>query len=375
MHRGCPRNQWIAIKVFDDYGQSDDEWIHAGFQWCLAPKDLNGENPDPTKAPDIVNNSWGDPDGMDEAFRQDIDALRQAGIFCTFAAGNHGPDTGTAASPGSLSNAFAVGATTAYDSIAYFSSRGPSPWGQLKPEVVAPGAYSIRSSVAGGGYESDWMGTSMAAPHVAGLAALLWQADRQSATPSLTIAATEQVITSTALDLGTPGPDNTYGYGRTDAHQAVADVLLDGSSKVAQPRRVVSGQALTYTVRLVNRGSITVTGAALVDALPAEVTYITGTLSGEGVMCYEQDSHRVLWQGSLPPHPAAVTITCRVLANDDLPANTTVVNTATLSVGGETVASLSAQVLVNPGHYVRRYLFICRRYSQPQPTIPHPAAR
>ncbi|HUV95751.1 MAG TPA: S8 family serine peptidase, partial [Anaerolineae bacterium] len=168
----APGAQWIAVKVFDDDGYADDEWIHDGFQWCLAPADLNGQNPNPNKAPDILNNSWGDPAGADEEFRQDLDAMWAAGIFVTFAAGNSGPNQGTIYSPGSYSGAFAVGATDGYDVIASFSSRGPSPWGQIKPEVVAPGAYSIRSSVAGGGYESNWSGTSMAAPHVAGLAAL-----------------------------------------------------------------------------------------------------------------------------------------------------------------------------------------------------------
>ncbi|TEU13244.1 MAG: peptidase S8, partial [Anaerolineales bacterium] len=172
----APGAQWIAVKVFDDSYEpvATDEWIHDGFQWCLAPTDLSGQNPDPGKAPDILNNSWGDEDGEDEEFRQDLDALRAAGILVIFAAGNQGDEGGTVNSPGSYPNAFAVGATDVNDVIASFSSRGPSPWGQIKPEVVAPGV-QIRSSVAGGGYEwYDWSGTSMAAPHVAGLAALIW---------------------------------------------------------------------------------------------------------------------------------------------------------------------------------------------------------
>jgi len=55
----APGAQWIAVKVFDDFGVTDDVKLHQGFQWILAPTDLDGENPDPSKAPDVVNNSWG----------------------------------------------------------------------------------------------------------------------------------------------------------------------------------------------------------------------------------------------------------------------------------------------------------------------------
>ena len=223
----APGAKWIAVKAFDDRGNATDENLHAAFQWCLAPTDLQGNNPDPRKAPDVINNSWGDDNGADETFRRDVIAMRAAGIFCTFSAGNAGPDSGTVGSPASLPEAFAVGATDARDSIASFSARGPSPWGEIKPDVSAPGV-DIRSSIAGGTYEGGWNGTSMAAPHVAGLAALLLQAARISGA-SLDITTTEHIITNTAVDLGVSGADNTYGYGRVDAYQAVGTVIRSGT--------------------------------------------------------------------------------------------------------------------------------------------------
>ena len=245
----APGARWIAAKVFDDQGRATDEWIHAGFQWVLAPTDLDGRNPDPSRAPDIVSNSWGDDNGLDQTFRQDIAALRAAGIFTVFSAGNAGPDAGTIGSPASLDIALAVGATNSQDQIASFSSRGPSPWGQIKPDLVAPGV-DIFSSVAGGGYEAGWNGTSMATPHVAGLAALLWQADRAGGglagdrlNPSLTLTATIHLITSTAVDLGEPGKDNTFGYGRIDAYQAVS-TLVQGGTFAGQVRDRISGAPL-----------------------------------------------------------------------------------------------------------------------------------
>ena len=234
----APDAQWVGVKVFDDQGYATDEWIHRGFQWCLAPTRLDGSNPNPALAPDIVSNSWGDDDHPnDVTFAPDVLALRTAGILTVFAAGNNGPDSGTVGSPASSAGVFSVGATDSQDTIASFSARGPSPWGEIKPEVSAPGV-GVRSAIAGGGYAS-WGGTSMATPHVAGLAALMWQADRlragsanvqgQSANPTLTITATEYIITSTVVDLGAPGEDNTYGYGRIDAFQAVSNILQSGT--------------------------------------------------------------------------------------------------------------------------------------------------
>ncbi len=68
-------------------------------------------------------------------------------------------------------------------------------------------------------------GTSFSAPHAAGTIALMLQADRQVlGLPTLTITATEGILRDTAIDLGEPGPDNTYGYGRIDAYAAVKAV-------------------------------------------------------------------------------------------------------------------------------------------------------
>ena len=180
----APAAQWTAVKVLDDDGVGYDTWIHAGFQWLLAPTDLSGSNPDPGQAPDVVNNSWGPglSNVADLTFLPDVQALRAAGIFPVFSAGNSGGlGDGSIATPAGYPESFAVGTTDFQDAIASFSSRGPSFWEELKPEVSAPGV-DIRSSVPGGGYEGGWSGTSMAAPHAAGLAALLL-----SANPTLTV--------------------------------------------------------------------------------------------------------------------------------------------------------------------------------------------
>ena len=236
----APGAQWIAVKAFSNQGYAYDSWIHAAFQWLLAPAG------DPALAPDVVNNSWGSSVSKDETFRPDLQALRAAGILPVFSAGNEGPDKGSIGSPGSLSEALTVGATTSDDEVAYFSSRGPSPWGEIKPEVVAPGV-GIFSALPGGGYGKK-NGTSMAAPHVTGLVALLLQAD-----PTLTITRTEWIITSTAVPLSpeTPLPNNTWGWGRVDAYRAVVAVAAAGVLSGTVRRSVDGGPIPGATVTIV----------------------------------------------------------------------------------------------------------------------------
>jgi pSer/pThr/pTyr-binding forkhead associated (FHA) protein/subtilisin family serine protease len=107
--------------------------------------------------------------------------------------------------PADARGTLTVGATEYRDdSIASYSSRGPTTDGRLKPDISAP------AGVSGATYGSGMFdGTSAAAPHVAGAAALVW-----SAFPELDRSTVANYLTTHALDLGPPGPDNGYGHGR-----------------------------------------------------------------------------------------------------------------------------------------------------------------
>ncbi len=214
----APGAKWIAVRAFNSSGSALNSWLHEAFQWILAPND------DSALAPDIVNNSWGSNNGSSTEFQPDVQALRAAGIYPIFSAGNNGPGSGTVGSPGSFDISFAVGATTIDDEIAYFSSRGPSPWGSIKPDVAAPGK-DVVSTLPGGTYGSN-NGTSMAAPHASGLAALLLQA---SPTLSNDLDGISTVMKTTAVPLGTPIPNNDFGWGRIDAYNAVMSVASVGA--------------------------------------------------------------------------------------------------------------------------------------------------
>jgi uncharacterized repeat protein (TIGR01451 family) len=213
----APGAQWIAARIFDSTGWAYDSWIHAGFQWILAP------GGDTAQAPDVLNNSWGSNDGSNVEFQPDVQLLNAAGIATFFSNGNAGPNAYSVGSPASFPESFGVGAVDETEQIAWFSSRGPSQWNALKPEVTAPGV-SILSSIPGGGY-GKWSGTSMAAPQVAGIAALM-----RSAVPGLSIAQIRYALTSTtAQPINGIYPNNTYGWGRVDALNAVLSVLQPGS--------------------------------------------------------------------------------------------------------------------------------------------------
>jgi subtilisin family serine protease len=211
----APGALWMAAKAFNGQGYALLSWIHAAFQFMLAP------NGNPTMAPHIVSNSWGSDDGSSTAFRDDVRALRAAGIFAVFANGNRGPAAGTVGSPASLPEAIGIGASDPDDDVARFSSRGPSPFGVVRPHLVAPGV-RVLSAYPGGGYVTA-SGTSMATPHAAGVAALLL-----SISSTLDITATLFALTSTAKPLSTTLPNNDSGWGRLDAYRAVLSVMPHG---------------------------------------------------------------------------------------------------------------------------------------------------
>ena len=228
----APGASWIAVKLFNNQGYTYESWIHAAFQWVMAPAG------NPALAPDVVNCSWGSANGSDAHYRSDVAALRTAGILPVFSAGNDGPSSYTIGSPASYPESLSVGAVDQDRYPALFSSRGPSPWNEIKPEVSAPGV-SILSTFPGNGYAIA-SGTSMAAPHVSGLAALLLQAD-----PSLTPDEIEDLLKTTADPLGAVYPNNDTGWGSVNAYAAGLRVTAHGEM-VGMVRGAGSGSPVPY---------------------------------------------------------------------------------------------------------------------------------
>ncbi|MCH2216037.1 MAG: S8 family peptidase [Flavobacteriales bacterium] len=261
-----------------------------GYEWALDP---DGDPETTHDIPDVINNSWGFGPDLDEAPCPDFvipvfTALEVAGIANVFSAGNEGPGDMTMSVPHNtnigLVNSFTVGATSSGGSfpIANFSSRGPSICGGegsllIKPEVSAPGV-SVRSSIENGEYDL-FSGTSMAAPHVSGAVLLL-----KEAFPDVTGEEILLALYNTAIDLGAPGEDNTYGMGFINVKSAFdllaethvptpPSVLIDDIELV----RIVfpsddlicssANQTFTPTVQVQNNGITAIEGFTIIAAV------------------------------------------------------------------------------------------------------------
>lgn len=232
----APDARWIAVRAFDSNGFATTSDLHVAFQWLLAP---HGR---PELAPDVVNGSWSGS-GNDTVFEADLFALQQAGMVTVFAAGNTGPLTGTIGAPASYPGAIGVAAVDYRNEVTWFSARGPSPLTEKpKPELAAPGA-RIYSTLPGNAY-GIYNGTSMATPHVSGVAALLL-----SANPSLSVKGVTRVLTETAHNTTGVMPDIHQGWGQLDAYAALAGQLPVGEilGQVTAGGAPLAGAAVTIT--------------------------------------------------------------------------------------------------------------------------------
>lgn len=226
---------WIAS---DPVASTDDELLDPAtfmsvFEWVLDP-DGNPETSD--DVPRVINNSWGYDYTLATQFgacemveAEVLVAIETAGICSPFSAGNEGPGVSTTGFPAmrvfNEVNPMAVGAVNASNTIASFSSRGPTPCIleegplQIKPEVSSPGV-NIRSCSGNNSY-SYLQGTSMACPHVSGALLLLAEAFPMASAYELKYA-----LYQTAVDLGEVGEDNIYGRGLIDVFAAYEYLAL-----------------------------------------------------------------------------------------------------------------------------------------------------
>jgi serine protease AprX len=284
----APGASWIGCRNMED-GWGTPATYAECYQWFIAPTRIDGSDPRPDLAPDVINNSWSCPtiEGCTDPniLLEVVNNLHAAGIVTVHSAGNDS-NCFRINTPAAIYEAsFTVGATDSSDQIAGFSSKGPvSVDGsyRIKPNVTAPGV-NVKSSFPNDTYGTLY-GTSMAAPHVAGMVALLI-----SANPNLSgqVDALENLIEQTALHLtatascgdvpGTQIPNNTYGWGRIDALAALHGHVLT-LDKVASKSYLSYGSTLTYTISVAHIAALPTTNIVISDTLPVGSSFISATL-------------------------------------------------------------------------------------------------
>lgn len=234
----APGAKWIGCRNMD-VGNGTPATYTECFQFMIAPTDSAGNNPNVAMRPHILNNSWACPASEGCTTRAELATIvanvEASGIFVSVSAGNSGSGCSSVSAPPAIyAESFSVGAISSTNTLASFSSRGPSTFyspNLLKPNISAPGV-SVRSATNASDTSFGTLnGTSMASPHLAGVVALLW-----SARPSLigNIAQTRSILQTTAnpaVNVSTPQtcggiastqiPNNSFGYGRVDALSAV----------------------------------------------------------------------------------------------------------------------------------------------------------
>ncbi len=229
----APDAKWIGCRNMNQGDGRPSTYLRC-MQWMLAPTDLTGANPDISKTPHVINNSWGCPPSetctVPDVLQTGVANLRAAGILFVAAAGNSGGSGCGSVSdpPATYPETFTVGNITLQSTMNTGSSRGPvtvDGSNRRKPDVSAPGT-SIRSSTPPSGYQS-FSGTSMASPHVAGAAALLMSAfPNLKRDPDAVEALLERTAVPITLTLTCGGiasniwPNNIAGFGRIDLYAA-----------------------------------------------------------------------------------------------------------------------------------------------------------
>jgi serine protease AprX len=320
----APGATWIAAKIFNDAGQATLSGIHQAFQWVLDP---DGD-PATDDLPDVVNNSWGFPSLSGtcyQEFANDIAILRAAGIGVVFSAGNEGAALGTSESPANNPGSLSVGAVDQTETVAVFSSRGPSACdGSIFPKLSAPGV-SVKTSdlTFGGVVPNSYIvvsGTSFSAPAITGAMTLLLGAH-----PSAALDAVETALKTTAVDLGLAGPDNDTGYGLPDLVAADSDLSGLPEPPVANPDAytATAGKTLTITAPGVLGNDTSPSGKPLSAVLVTGPTKGTLTLSADGSFAYvaggtvaTTDSFTYeASDGTETGSPATVTITVNAAPN------------------------------------------------------------
>jgi subtilisin family serine protease len=294
----------MPVKVLNQYGDGFYSDLAAGIVYAAE----NGAR--------IINMSLGGAEPS-QTLCAAVDYARWHGALVVSATGNDGAPwiRYPAACPGVL----AVAATDSNDQRAqvdgrYFSNYGP------QVDLAAPGQdiYStwchqnIYLKLCDGNYYLAKSGTSMATPHVSGVAALIW-----SRWPTLTADAVARQITQTVDDVVSPGWDEYTGWGRLNAAAAVTTLTVPADLwiHVTAPTHARPGQVITYALQYGNGGG------------DARDVWITATLSGNLAATIPLTHHEPVLTTASDPY----TLTIAAMVSSDVPPGVELTCTAAIT--------------------------------------------
>jgi subtilisin len=283
----APKARIFALKVGSPTVVTKSAVI-AALDWIVLNNDTLGIK--------ITNNSIGFLENS-ELLESAYQASYDAGVLHVCAAGNEG-SVGLIY-PAKLDCCIAVGATNNTDTIAGFSSVGP------EVELSAPG-WNINSTWLGGGYRLA-SGTSMASPHVAGTAALVWAAHPDWANTEV-----RDQLQYTALDLGTEGRDSSYGFGLVNAYAAVG--LINRTNVYVDSIAYAAGKtknSLIITVILTDNLGGPVAGASVSIS-----TKLNGSVYATGTSTTLMDGKATFTLNNAPRGTYKTTVTS-VITNEE----------------------------------------------------------
>lgn len=240
----------LPIKALYDGGTGTESDIAAAIAYATQIPEVK-----------VINLSMGTSE-TSNALRAAIDAAIAKGITVVAASGNEGKSS--LAFPAAYPEVIAVGATERNDNLASFSNYGTN------LDVVAPGA-AVLSTLPGGSYGYG-TGTSMAAPHVSALAALMY-----SYNPNLQPTTVEARIKAGAVDLGSPGCDPKYGFGRVDFLRTLQ--LLTGTGGDFTPPTVTN----TFPLNLATTNSLSTLSLTCSETIYKARLFLNGQLQSTTV--------------------------------------------------------------------------------------------
>ncbi len=266
-YRGvAPGARLVDVKVMKNWGSGSGGDIISGIEWCISNRNKDWEGTGQNVGIQVLSMSLGgrfDDDGS-AADAQAVDRAVDNGLVVCVATGNDGMQRIT--NPASADKCIAVGASDDINTItrtddvwAYYSNYGPRQsdndldhYDELKPDVICPGTNIMSVMANSPAAFVPMTGTSMSTPHVAGVAALMIEANR-----NITPAQVKTILQEMAEPHGTPYDtslsekyNTTWGYGSLEAFGAVKRAMDIASNRITAPDSVPSGTNVNFESKL-----------------------------------------------------------------------------------------------------------------------------